>query len=80
MKEQLAEELNARRGALRRMANAPEYVEFRLKPNFRSLGQRGLGKEAQALKKAMGAMPSAKAGELASALMGGRRSRSRASS
>ncbi len=71
VKEQLAEELNAGEAHFVGMENAPEYVEFRLKPNFRSLGQRGLGKEAQALKKAMGAMPSATAGELASALMGG---------
>src|ERR1019366_8050971 len=48
-----------------------QYAEFRIKPNFRTLGQRGLGKEAQALKKTMGAMPSARAGELASALMAG---------
>jgi isoleucyl-tRNA synthetase len=68
---QLAEELNASEIALVRMDDAARYVEFRLKPNFRSLGQRGLGKEAQALKKVMGAMPSARAGELASALMAG---------
>jgi isoleucyl-tRNA synthetase len=68
---QLAEELNASEIALVRMDDAARYVEFRLKPNFRSLGQRGLGKEAQALKRVMGVMPSARAGELASALMAG---------
>jgi isoleucyl-tRNA synthetase len=30
-----------------------DFVEYRLKPNFRTLGQRGLGKEAQALKKTL---------------------------
>src|SRR5258708_34988029 len=37
--------------------NAGRYVECRLKPSFRSLGQRGLGKQAQGLKKTMAAMP-----------------------
>jgi isoleucyl-tRNA synthetase len=69
--EQLAEELNTGETHFVPMENASQYVEFRLKPNFRSLGQRGLGKEAQLLKKTMGAMPSAKAGELASVLMAG---------
>ena len=32
------------------------HVSYRPKPNFRTLGQRGLGKEAQELKKLMGAM------------------------
>ncbi len=71
VKEQLAEELNAGQVHFVGMEGAAQYVEFRLKPNFRALGQRGLGKEAQALKKTMAAMPSAKAGELASALMEG---------
>jgi isoleucyl-tRNA synthetase len=47
------------------------YVEFRLKPSFRSLGQRGLGKEAQALKKSMAKLPSAEARAIASRLMAG---------
>ena len=71
VKEQLAEELNAEETHFVGMDGAAQYVEFRLKPNFRTLGQRGLGKEAQALKKTMAAMASAKAGELASALMDG---------
>jgi isoleucyl-tRNA synthetase len=71
VKEQLAEELNTGETHFVPMERASQYVEFRLKPNFRSLGQRGLGKEAQLLKKTMGAMPSATAGVLASALMGG---------
>ncbi len=71
VKKQLAEELNADETTLVRMEDAPRYVEFRLKPNFRTLGQRGLGKEAQVLKKAMAAMPSTAAGELASKVMAG---------
>jgi isoleucyl-tRNA synthetase len=51
--------------------DASMYVEFRLKPNFRTLGQRGLGKEAQALKKTMAKLSSAEAGGIASRLMGG---------
>jgi isoleucyl-tRNA synthetase len=34
-------------------ARAREFVEYQLKPNFRSLGQKGRGKEAQSLKAAM---------------------------
>ena len=71
VQDQLAEELNAGGVHFVGMEGAAQYVEFRLKPNFRSLGQRGLGKEAQALKKSMAAMPSARAGELASSLMDG---------
>jgi isoleucyl-tRNA synthetase len=51
--------------------NADRYVEFRVKPSFRALGQRGLGKEAQKLKKTMGGMSSKDAGALASKLMVG---------
>lgn len=71
VKEQLAEELNAGEVHFVGMDAAAQYVEFRLKPNFRSLGQRGLGKEAQTLKKTMATMASARAGGLASALMDG---------
>jgi isoleucyl-tRNA synthetase len=53
------------------IANADRYVEFRIKPSFRSLGQRGLGREAQRLKHTMAAFSSAEAGALASALMAG---------
>jgi isoleucyl-tRNA synthetase len=35
-------------------ARARDYVEYKLKPNFRTLGQKGKGKEAQMLKRAMG--------------------------
>jgi isoleucyl-tRNA synthetase len=70
-RQQLIEELNADAIHLVPMEGASQYVEFRVKPSFRSLGQRGLGKEAQVLKKTMAAMPSAKAGEVASAVMAG---------
>jgi len=40
---------------------AAEYVSYRVKPNFRTLGQKGMGKEAQELKKAMTAMSPAEA-------------------
>jgi isoleucyl-tRNA synthetase len=35
---------------------ADEYVSFRVKPNFRTLGQKGMGKQAQELKKSMATM------------------------
>jgi isoleucyl-tRNA synthetase len=51
--------------------SAEAFVEFRVKPSFRSLGQRGLGKEAQVLKKTMGKLSSAEAGAIASRIMAG---------
>jgi len=41
-----------------------DYVAYKPKPNFRTLGQRGLGKEAQALKKHMGELSAEAAGAL----------------
>ena len=41
-----------------------DYVAYKPKPNFRTLGQRGLGKEAQALKKHMAELSSEAAGAL----------------
>ncbi len=40
---------------------AEQYVAYKVKPNFRTLGQKGMGKEAQALKKSMGALDAAAA-------------------
>ncbi|MGL1636566.1 DUF5915 domain-containing protein, partial [Vibrio parahaemolyticus] len=37
------------------------YVTTRLKPSFRSLGQKGMGKQAQELKKSMASLASAEA-------------------
>jgi len=69
---QLMQELNVEREVkVYGVENADRYVEFRLKPSFRSLGKRGLGKEAQALKKTMAVMSSKDAGVLASRLMVG---------
>ncbi len=36
---------------------AAGYVTYKVKPNFRTLGQKGMGKQAQDLKKSMGTMP-----------------------
>jgi isoleucyl-tRNA synthetase len=68
-RRQLDGELNVVETLFVPMADAPKYVEFRLKPNFRTLGQRGLGKAAQGLKKTMAALPREEAGALASRLM-----------
>jgi isoleucyl-tRNA synthetase len=68
---QIADELNVLETRFVPMSEAADYVEFRVKPNFRSLGSRGLGKEAQALKKTMGAMTSREAGALAAQVLSG---------
>ena len=70
-KEQLAEELNTLSVEIVPIEGASQYVELRVKPSFRALGQRGLGKEAQALKKTMAAMAAEAAGALATKLMSG---------
>jgi isoleucyl-tRNA synthetase len=46
-----------------------KYVSYRVKPNFRTLGQKGLGKQAQELKKSMTAMSPADAQALVAALL-----------
>jgi isoleucyl-tRNA synthetase len=46
------------------------YVEYALKPNFRTLGQRGLGKQAQELKKTMAALSPGDAAKLVAKLGG----------
>jgi isoleucyl-tRNA synthetase len=51
------------------LAAADRFVEFRIKPNFRTLGQRGLGREAQKLKAVMGEMTSADAALVAGKLL-----------
>ncbi len=68
---QLGEELNALSVEVVPLEQASQYVTFRVKPNFRTLGQRGLGKEAQALKKSMAALAESAAGELAAKVMAG---------
>ena len=49
--QMLAEELNVRSVKFVEPTLLKDYVTIQLKPNFRTLGQRGLGKEAQAIKK-----------------------------
>ncbi len=70
-REQLGEELNVLSVEVVPLDMASQYVSFRVKPNFRTLGQRGLGKEAQALKKTMTALTPEVAGDLAAKIMGG---------
>jgi len=48
---------------------ADAYVTYRVKPNFRTLGQKGLGKQAQELKKHMAAMSAADAQTLVATLL-----------
>lgn len=50
-------------------SGADEFVTYRVKPNFRTLGQKGMGKQAQDLKKVMGAMTAAQAQELVNELL-----------
>jgi isoleucyl-tRNA synthetase len=69
--QQLTEELNVLLFHPVPLARADEFVEFRLKPSFRALGARGLGKEAQALKAAMGKLSAADAAVTASKLLAG---------
>jgi isoleucyl-tRNA synthetase len=70
-REQLGEELNTLSIEVVPLEQASQYVTFRVKPNFRTLGQRGLGKEAQALKKTMAALAESAAGDLAAKVMAG---------
>ncbi|MDB4992755.1 MAG: Isoleucyl-tRNA synthetase, partial [Myxococcaceae bacterium] len=53
--EMIREELNVLGVEIVPDERARDFVEFVLKPNFRALGQKGLGKEAQELKKVLGA-------------------------
>ena len=48
---------------------AEEYVTYKVKPNFRTLGQKGMGKEAQLLKKSMGEMSAVDAQALATEVL-----------
>jgi isoleucyl-tRNA synthetase len=50
-------------------SGAEEYVTYRAKPNFRTLGQKGMGKQAQELKKSMAAMSPADAQALVQKLL-----------
>lgn len=65
----LKDELNVLATNVYGPKDAARFVEYRLKPNFRTLGQRGLGKQAQELKKKMATMASADAATFAARLM-----------
>ncbi|MDF2698098.1 MAG: Isoleucyl-tRNA synthetase, partial [Labilithrix sp.] len=51
------------------VTDADRYVSYKVKPNFRTLGQKGMGKQAQDLKKAMATMPPAEAQALVAKLL-----------
>lgn len=50
---------------------ADEYVTYRVKPNFRALGQKGMGAQAQQLKKFMAGMSAEDAQALVASVLGG---------
>ena len=54
--EMIREELNVLSVSFVPEADVERFVTYRLKPSFRSLGQRGLGKQAQELKKSLAAL------------------------
>jgi isoleucyl-tRNA synthetase len=56
MRELVAEELNVLSVDFVSQEHAQAFAEAKLKPNFRTLGQRGLGKEAQAIKTTLAAL------------------------
>lgn len=60
----LQDELNVLGVAFVDDAEVERYVAYKLKPNFRTLGQRGLGKEAQLLKKSLSALDASQASAL----------------
>jgi isoleucyl-tRNA synthetase len=68
--DHLKQELNVLEFHAVGLAAAERFVEFRVKPNFRALGQRGLGREAQKLKAVMADMSSAVAADIAGKLLG----------
>ena len=53
--EMIADELNVTKVEVLK-EGADQYVTYKVKPNFRTLGTKGMGKQAQDLKKSMGAM------------------------
>ncbi len=69
--EMIKEELNVLEVGFVPTGEVRSYVEYNLKPNFRTLGQRGLGKQAQALKKSMAQLPAEEAAKLVAALADG---------
>ena len=64
----VADELNVLQAVVL-VSDADQYVSYKVKPNFRTLGQKGMGKQAQDLKKSMGGMPPAEAQALVAKLL-----------
>jgi isoleucyl-tRNA synthetase len=64
----VADELNVLQAVVL-VSDADQYVSYKVKPNFRTLGQKGMGKQAQDLKKSMGGMPTADAQALVATLL-----------
>jgi isoleucyl-tRNA synthetase len=66
--EMLTQELNVEAVQAYGLKDSSRFVEYRIKPNFRTLGQQGKGKQAQELKKQMAAMSSEEAAAVVNAL------------
>jgi isoleucyl-tRNA synthetase len=64
----IAEELNVEKVEVL-TTSADQFVSYRVKPNFRTLGQKGMGKQAQDLKKSMATIPAAEAQALVATLL-----------
>ena len=58
--EMIADELNVTKVEVLK-EGADQYVTYKVKPNFRTLGQKGMGKQAQDLKKSMATISAADA-------------------
>jgi len=67
--EMIKDELNVLEVAFVPRAEVEKFVAYKLKPNFRTLGQRGLGKQAQELKKSMGALGAHEAAALVAQIL-----------
>jgi isoleucyl-tRNA synthetase len=67
----IREELNVLDVSFVPASDVRTYVEYSLKPNFRALGQRGLGKEAQRLKTSMAGLSSDAAAHIVTELFAG---------
>jgi isoleucyl-tRNA synthetase len=67
-REMLSQELNVESVQVYGLNDSARFVEYRIKPNFRELGRRDLGKQAQELKKHMASMSSEDAASLVNAL------------
>lgn len=71
--DMIKDELNVLSVEFVKKSDAERFVSYRLKPNFRTLGQRGLGKEAQALKGSFATFDGARSAEIALTLAEGKK-------